>query len=319
MNEPITVPTRALVLSAIDNEHRLDAGPLFSIADQLDMTARQLRLCLSRMVDDGTLNQLNGRGRTAIYEATEAGQKLLDIELAYAAFGYRIDAELEPWDHNWHLISFEIPERRRGARDALRNVFREIQLAPVHGGLYIHPFDSSGIVFALADALGVREHLARFSTESITIATYSDDQEVAKQVWPITALAERYRTLEKQFNTIADGATTIDGNELAALMLKASLQIEDTLRLDPLLPNELLPDPWPGTAARQAYRNAYHIAKANSSLLANSNLMTSHDNEITQALTEPTTTFWARWGPKLLDAHLSSLPPAALRNTEPDG
>ena len=305
------MPTRTLVLSAIGQDGRLRAEPLFAMASLLGHSDKAMRDCLARVTNQGLLVHVSGRGKSANYAATEAGQAALDADLGWTAFAHRVDAGLEPWDGYWYLTGFEIPEARRGARDAIRNLLVELGAAPIQSGLYVYASDLSDFVLQLAAHLRVSETVTSFVTQAIQVGDDCGDEELADRLWPLSALADRYAGVEQRLATIIDQASLTAGDQLAALMFAATLDIEAVLRDDPLLPAELLSADWAGRRARQAFVAAHAAVSAHSELFNNSRLMQSFTAEIERSLAESSESFWNRWLPRLIDVYQSRLPPAA--------
>lgn len=309
----LAVPTRTLVLSSVQADGNLLAAPLFDLAQLVGHSDKAMRDCLARLVKQGLLMSVNGRGRSATYRATTAGQSLLDADLGWTAFAHRVDAGLEPWDHQWRLVSFEIPEKQRGGRDALRSLLVELGAAPLHSGLYLHAYDLTDFVNQLANSLGVAQHVASFTTGQITIDTTFNNAELVARVFSVDELAERYGTVEKRLNRIAESDKG-NGNELAAEMFAAILETEAVFRDDPLLPAELLPRDWAGTSARRAFVAAHQVTAQRSVLFRESQMMRNFSTEIDVALTETSLGFWSRWFPRLLESYKARLPPGATTN-----
>lgn len=309
-----SVPTRALVLSGIGQNGRVSAGPLFAMASLLGHSDKAMRDCLGRVVREGLLTQSGGRGRSAEYWVTDAGRAALDVDLGWSAYAHRVDAGLEPWDRSWRLVGFGIPERRRGARDAIRNLLVEFGAAPVQSGLYVHAYDLTGFVFQLADHLEVSDAVTTFDTRTIRVGEELSDEHLVERLWPLADLAGRYEVVGRQLASIAEQAPTMDGDQVAASMVSAIVATEAVMRDDPLLPTELLPDRWPGTEARRAFLAAHSVASTHSELFRNSQLMQSYAQEIDRALAETSGSFWNRWWPRLTNAYQARLPPAATRS-----
>ncbi len=305
------LPTRTLVLSAIDADGRLDAGPLFAVAGVAGHSDKAMRDCLARVVRDGLLTRVAGRGRSAQYVATGLGKAELDADIGWTALAHRVDAGLESWDGCWHLIGFEIPERRRGARDALRGLLVELGAAPVQAGLYVHSDDLTDFVRQLASHLGVSGAVTSFVTTTIQVGEHRRPADIVNRLWPLDALDGRYTAVEQRLVSIAEQAPSTDGDRLAASMFGAIVDTEAVLRDDPLLASELLPDSWAGRRARRAFMTAHSAVSAHSELFANSHLMQSFAIEIDRSLGETSAEFWNRWFPRLMDAYESRLPPAA--------
>ena len=305
------VPTRALVLSAIGQDGYLRAEPLFAMASLLGHTDKAMRDCLTRITREGLLIHLGGRGRSADYRVTGAGRATLDADLGWTAFSHRVDAGLEPWDGYWHLIGFEIPEARRGARDAIRNLLVELGAAPIQPGLYAYTSDLTDFVLQLAAHLGVAETITSFVTGAIRVGNDCRNEELVNRMWPLATLAGRYAGVEQQLADVIEQAPLIDGDQLAALMFAATLEAEAVLRNDPLLPVELLPADWAGSRTRQAFMVAHASASTHSELFSNSQLMQSFTAEIERSLKESSESFWNRWLPRLIDVYQARVPPAA--------
>ncbi|MXW99797.1 MAG: transcriptional regulator [Acidimicrobiaceae bacterium] len=305
------LPTRTLVLSAIGADGTLDAGPLFAVAGVAGHSDKAMRDCLARVVRDGLLTRVSGRGRSAQYVATGLGKAELDADIGWTALAHRVDAGLEPWDGCWHLIGFEIPERRRGARDALRSLLVELGAAPVQAGLYVHSDDLTDFVRQLASHLGVSEAITSFVTRSLRVGNEQRQTDIVNRLWPLASLADRYDAVEQRLVSIAEQAPFTDGDRLATSMFCAIVDTEAVLRNDPLLAAELLPDDWAGMRARGAFMVAHSAVSAHSELFANSRLMQSFTAEIHRSLQETSTAFWTRWFPRLMDVYKAKLPPAA--------
>ena len=305
------VPTRTLVLSAIDVNGKLDAGPLFAMAAAAGHSDKAMRDCLGRVVGEGILAHVEGRGRSARYRMTDTGRAELDADLGWTAFAHRVDAGLEPWDHNWRIIGLAIPERRRGARDALRSLLVEFGAAPLQPGLYVHAYELDSFVHQLADHLGVSDGVATFATKVIHIGDVRRSEELVTRLWPLEDLTGRYESIERQLTAIAREAPSTPEDKLAASMFSAIVAMETILRSDPLLPSELLGADWAGSRAREAFRVAHAAASCHSELFNGSRVMQSFAAEIDRSLAESSAEFWARWFPRLMQAYRTRLPPAA--------
>lgn len=291
----------------------MSAEPLFAMASLLGHSDKAMRDCLGRIVREGLLIQSGGRGRSAEYRVTDVGLAALDEDLGWSAFAHRVDAGLEPWDRHWRLVGFGIPERRRGARDAIRNLLAEFGAAPLQSGLYVHAYDLTDFVLPLANHLKVSDTVTAFASRTIRVGGELSDELLVERLWPLDDLAGRYDVVRRQLASIAEQASVTDGDQVAASMLSAIVATEDVMRDDPQLPSELLPDRWSGAEARRAFLAAHSAASAHSELFRNSQLMQSYIHEIDRALTETSGAFWQRRFPRFINAYQARLPPAATR------
>ena len=152
MADEIPTPTRAFVLGIADGDGRIDAAALYGAAEAVGFTDTRIRLTLRRLVEAGSVT-VTGRGRAATIELSEAGLAERMTDLTWVAAAHRLDAGLDTWDGVWHLAAFEIPERERAARDAVRGALVDLLCAPLSGGLYLSPWPIEPWVAPVAAAL----------------------------------------------------------------------------------------------------------------------------------------------------------------------
>lgn len=63
------------------------------------------------------------------------------------------------WDRRWRLISFDIPENKRQARDAVRRLIKQLGFYKLQASLWVYPHDCSTQVKAIQSAYGVGEDI----------------------------------------------------------------------------------------------------------------------------------------------------------------
>ncbi|MFI7693026.1 PaaX family transcriptional regulator C-terminal domain-containing protein [Nonomuraea sp. NPDC049655] len=254
----VHVPTRMLVEALVRTDLTVDAGELYATANLLDMNDQQVRLCIKRLVAEGRFVQ-EGRGRKAILRATGSTGRAMGLDVEFVTHAYRQDAGLAPWDGAWHLVAFTVPESARPARDALRAALTLLGGAPVHGGLYISANPWEPHVEEHARRLDVLGHVTFLTTRDLRRGEESDPVALARAMWPLGEIAERYDRLaavaEPRLRFLQEHAEPSDkpgSSEPRRLTIAVELAAEFTraMEADPLLPPELLPRPWPGARAR---------------------------------------------------------------------
>ncbi|WP_250399221.1 PaaX family transcriptional regulator C-terminal domain-containing protein [Streptomyces cellostaticus] len=246
------IPTRLVVHALVREDGTVDAGELYDVADLLGMSHQQIRLCVKRLVAEGRFTQ-EGRGRRATLHAVTDVTGSLAPDAAYVRHAYRQDAGLAPWDGAWHLFAFAVPESRRTARDALREHLLHLGAAPVQSGLYVTANPVTELVDPLARHLGVLDSLTHFTSTDLRIGEVTDPRALAAALWPLTEIAGRYGHLaayaEGCLARLAEAPGPSDAGRLTAAVELAA-HFSAAMRPDPLLPPELLPQPWPGARAR---------------------------------------------------------------------
>ncbi|MFB7469214.1 PaaX family transcriptional regulator C-terminal domain-containing protein [Streptomyces sp. NPDC056224] len=252
------IPTRLVVHALVREDGTVDAAELYEVAGELGMTDQQVRLCVKRLVAEERFT-VEGRGRRAVLRmagaagpGAGAGLPLVP-EVDFVRHAYRQDRGLEPWDGVWHLFAFAVPESARTARDALRDALTGLGAAPVQGGLYVTPNAIGPYVRARAAELGVASALTCLTSRDLEARGTCDPVALAGRLWPLDEIAARYEPLLTLARRPEAGLA--HAVELAAAFSAAMLP-------DPLLPPELLPQPWPGTAARAAAAGAWARLRA---------------------------------------------------------
>lgn len=105
--------------------------------------------------------------RTHRYALTGKGRRrALELQVRSAPARRRV------WDGRWRVIIFDVPERRRAARDFLRRELRLAGFCQLHRSVWIAPFDPPPGFDALLDEVGLRSSSRLLLVEAMN---YDDD------------------------------------------------------------------------------------------------------------------------------------------------
>lgn len=251
----LAVPTRALVLAMVETDGTLPLESLRQTAAAVGISDEQLRLCLRRLVAEGSLGRSGGRGRNASYRATGNAQARILPETSFLTFALRRDRGQDAWDGRWRLVAFAIPESDRHRRDALRRRLIFLGGAPIQGGLYVSPNPWEEYVNALARELEVEEWLTVATTTDLEVGGESSAVELVQRLWPLDAVASGWRSFDtatrRRLRTRPTSPAEATGQAIATLV-----DLAQAIEPDPLLPPELLPDGWPGATGRLLFLDA---------------------------------------------------------------
>ncbi|MFC7427181.1 PaaX family transcriptional regulator C-terminal domain-containing protein [Nocardia tengchongensis] len=233
----------------IREDATIDAGELYDVAAALGMTDQQVRLCIKRVVAEGLFTH-EGRGRKAVLHATEGTRAALAPELDYLRLMYAQDRRQVSWDGTWHLAAFAVPETDRTARDAMRNTLVELGGAPIQGGLYVsaHPWEER--IRAAASEFGIAGNLTTLRTGDLAVGGFTEARELAAHLWPLDRLAAGHERLLGIAEHVRSALPAADATERITLAITLVAEFDRAHDPDPLLPPELLPQPWAGAAAR---------------------------------------------------------------------
>lgn len=254
-------PTRLMVLGLTHRDGRVLGSELFRVGQECGIGAETIRSCMRRLVNEGVFTR-EGEGRDAVYTATPAGHAQLTVTEQRHLLAYAQDAAGRGWDRRWRLVSFAIPESQRSARDAFRDFIRALGGAHIQPGLYVSPHDWNTELLSEAERLGISDRLCIMSTDDLIVNGVSDVREIAAQLWPLDEVAERYRNFITTYEGVPEEllamrrrGETLTEHDFLPGALNIAIRFNECFELDPLLPPELLPRPWPGREARQILAN----------------------------------------------------------------
>lgn len=201
------------------------SGRLFGIAEGTVRTA------LSRMVAAGELTQVDGG-----YEL--AGPFLVRRERQDESRTGAVQA----WDGRWVLAVVDGERRPAADRAALRAAMRALRLAELREGVWLRPDN--------LDPARLPDARAVVAAQCTTMAA-EPDPGLAGRLWDLDAWSTRATEL-------VDALAADRFDDLAASFVLSAAVLRH-LQADPLLPDELLPEVWPGAALRARYEG-YDLA-----------------------------------------------------------
>ncbi|WP_328504989.1 transcriptional regulator [Streptomyces sp. NBC_00457] len=253
MTDHIEIPTRMLVHALIREDGTVGADELYTVANTLGMSDQQVRLCVKRLVAEGRFTH-EGRGRKAELRATADTTRALAPNADFLRHAFQQDAGLAPWDGIWHLAAFAVPESARTARDSLRETLVHLGGAPLQGGLYVCANAWEPYVEEAAHHLGAHGALTLLTTTDLRRGDTREPAELARRLWPLQEIADRYHRLSRVTRPRLARLTSPDALSPSALLtiaVELAAELTRAMEPDPLLPPQLLPQPWPGTQARE--------------------------------------------------------------------
>jgi len=252
-----TPPTRLLVLGMAHPDGSIVGTELFSVLEPCGLTVDQVRSQMRRLVAEG-LFEREGEGREAGFRATESGQAALAATMSRHTLAYAHDAAGTGWDRMWRLVMFNIPESRRADRDAFRDWLLALGAAPLQGGVYVSPHPWDREVRDEIARLDIADYVTLATTDDLVLTGVSNAREIAASLWPLDEIAAKYTDFVASYSHIPDLLESMrrDGRRIAEAdwlpgVLLIAVRFNQCFEIDPLLPPELVPKPWPGREARQ--------------------------------------------------------------------
>jgi phenylacetic acid degradation operon negative regulatory protein len=214
---------RSVVLSVLLGAHPAwaTAGELVRLTSDFDIREPTVRVALTRMVSAGDLVR------------SEDGYRLSDRLLArQRRQDDAINPRLRSWDGTWTTVVITSVGTDARSRAALRNTMQDNRFGELREGVWLRP---DNLDVSLPDDVLERVRVMH--------ARDDDPAGLADRLWDLAGwMAAGHRLLDE-----ITSATDVPGRFVVAAAIVRHLLT------DPVLPEELLPDGWPGAALRQAY------------------------------------------------------------------
>ena len=220
------------------------AAALVRAATELGVTANALRSALTRMTREGWLEPNRAPKRHPTYRLSRKGRDLIDEGTA------RIYGRHRPtWDGRWLLVSYSIPEDRRGERDRLRQGLTFLGFGSLGNGIFVSPHDLRAQATELIHRAGAE---ADVTMHHGTLEWPDDPQSVVASAWDLEALRPAYADFVQR----TTAATPPQAQSDAEAFRRRFLLTHEFRRFqfaDPDLPDALLPTGWIGITARERF------------------------------------------------------------------
>src|SRR5215469_13426881 len=158
-------------------------GALIRLAAELGVGGNALRSALSRMTREGWLAARRDGGPPR-YRLSARGEELIE-EGTRRIYGHHRAA----WDGRWLLVSYSLPEPRRGQRDRLRQGLSFLGLGSLGNGLFVTPHDLRTQVRDLIRRCDVE---ADVTLHHGTLEWPTDPALVVARAWDLDRLGTRY-------------------------------------------------------------------------------------------------------------------------------
>jgi phenylacetic acid degradation operon negative regulatory protein len=252
------VKPRSLVFDLFGDYLRYRGGSvrlrgLVALMECFDVPEATVRVVAARMRKEGWLDSRR-EGRETVYSLTDAAWHLLDEGRA------RIFARASgPWDGQWHMIVYSVPEADRALREQLRKRLSWLGFGPMSASVWISPHDRVAEVRqSFADHTSVRLDALHARSEGAAA-----DRDMAARSWDLAGLNKDYGELLERYRPRVARYRASEPRGREALVER--MRLVHDYRLfpfrDPDLPPELLPEGWTGRAAHEAFLEAHGLLR----------------------------------------------------------
>jgi phenylacetic acid degradation operon negative regulatory protein len=252
------VKARSLVFDLFGDFLRYRGGEvrlrgLIALMACFDVPEPTVRVVVARLRKEGWLRSSRD-GRETVYALTDAAWELLDEGRSRI-----FERAVGPWDGQWHMVIYSVPETERALREQLRKKLSWLGFGPLSAAVWISPHDRAAQVRdAFADERAVR--LDAFRSRSDGTAA---DRDIAARSWDLGSLERDYTEFVRRYEGRLAAYRAGEVRGQSALVERMYL-IHDYRMFpfrDPDLPPELVPSGWPGRQAHEMFLEAHGLLR----------------------------------------------------------
>ena len=217
---------------------------LVGAAATMHVGEKNARQAIARIGDQGLIES-ERHGRTVRWSLTESGRDLLE---SGAGRIYEFGTTSVEWQGEWLVAHCPVGEEQRALRNQLRTRLRFLGFGELSPSLLISPHvEREGALRSVLDELGLQGEstVLRSSAGSL-----EENAALIARAWNLDALADSYRT----FALFQSSQEPSSPHETFASVVGLVHEWRRFPFSDPELPTQLLPQPWPGTAAALVFQ-----------------------------------------------------------------
>lgn len=242
------VSVEKAILCLLLREGEVPVERLIKILRSFKESEASVRTSLSRLKKEGFVESIKS-GKKAFYSITDLGKDTIIFKKYKLLMGER------NWDGQWHIVSFDIPERFRYSRDILRKTLLSLGYGTLHTSVMISPYDKGEEIKETVKEYGIEDYVEFFS------AKYEGNKNIkdlVPKIWDLKWLERQYNKfisiyeheLEELKKKVEEG-DSIDPSYAFLKGVELNDSFSSIISADPHLPRELLPDDWIGFEAER--------------------------------------------------------------------
>lgn len=227
----------------LGHDIQVATASVLAVMGRVGVSEHATRSTLSRMARRDLLRRTR-RGRNVYLGLTDRSRAIL------LDGGHRIrhlGAVNHHWDGTWTLLGFSMPESWQRQRHMLRSRLLWAGFGSLHSGLWIAP--STVEVSPLLEGLGIDGHVKVFQARAMLPTEVAG---IVHEAWDLDGIASHYRAFLNRWSD-PDRAAARGSDSLARNLLLEADWLQ-TIRTDPRLPRQLLPEDWPAESAQDLFR-----------------------------------------------------------------
>ncbi len=194
-----------------------------------------------------------GRGAQAEFTLTEQGRKRVRVSDPEAHWR-------REWDGAWRVVTFDLPETRRGERKLLWQALRAHRLGLLQRSVWIWPHDVTELLREIIAVEGVPECFCGFKATGLFLCTSA---EIVRSAWAWTEILRRQQQYLRAVAALERAALAAKGATRLGQVARMEKQLHEQATVwDPLLPQSLWPPGYHGREVHQKHQRWLLLLRA---------------------------------------------------------
>ncbi|TRZ98887.1 MAG: phenylacetic acid degradation operon negative regulatory protein PaaX [Rhodocyclaceae bacterium] len=233
-------------------------GSFIKLVESLGLNPRLVRTSVFRLSGEKWLvsEQI---GRNSYYSLTATGRRR--FEHAYRRI---YDDPRQQWDGDWQVVFAGGGMLSPAQRGALRRELLWEGFGVIAPGVLAHPYANRESVLDILQSTGTHDKVVVIQGRSLGALSSRPLQELVRECWNLDTIAEDYKRFCDSFRPVTRALKAARELDPEQAFCVRTLLIHEFRRVqlrDPQLPMQLLPNDWPGDAAREICRELYLLTR----------------------------------------------------------
>lgn len=261
-------------------------GSLINALQDFGVSERLVRTSVFRLTKDNWLT-VEQQGRRSFYSLSAEGMRRFDQATT------RIYGEpRQSWSGDWCLVLLADLDTEQ--KDLLRKELGWLGFAAISANLLAHPSPDTAALDITLEQAGLYQAVVVMQGKTLGKRRDAAMRSLVHKRWNLAEIDDSYQSFVRRFRPLYSAVKKCRHcDDLQAFLIRTLLiqEYRKILLRDPLLPAELLPVSWHGTAAYQLCRNLYRKVSDPAD-----NYMSEHFETADGPLPPPAAEFYARFG-----------------------
>lgn len=242
------VSAEKAILCLLLKEGEASVERLIKVLKYFKESEASVRTSLSRLKKEGFLDSRKSN-KSALYSLTDLGKDAIIFK------NYKLLMRDRTWDGQWHIVTFDIPEKLRYSRDALRKKLLFLGYGTFHSSVMISPYDKGAEIKETVKEYGIEEYVEFFSAR---YTGHKNVRALVPKIWDLKWLEREYKKFiaiyeheSEELKLSVEKGDRIDPSYAFLKGIELNDSFSRIISVDPQLPRELLPDDWMGFKAER--------------------------------------------------------------------